>query len=251
VVAPAPPPDPTKKNVKVEGAFEGFESASGVTTANAKRISRSFLAPAGTYDVFVVVKELQVDKPRNSPPAKTAMIKKSVTVPDFWNGELATSSVIVYEDIQPLTAPLNQAQQIERPYAMGMAEVVPFADLKLPKRAELSTLMFVYNPKGDAAKKPDVTIEYNFCQAMPDNKPEPDEPCKPGEKFFNKTPALPFNAQTVDPQFDVTVHPIQAGQGVPLTAFPPGDYRLEIKVTDKLADKTITRDVNFSVLAPS
>jgi hypothetical protein len=36
---------------------------------------------------------------------------------------------------------------------------------------------------------------------------------------------------------------------VPLAGFPEGDYRLEIKVTDKIADRTILRDVNFSVTA--
>ena len=34
---------------------------------------------------------------------------------------------------------------------------------------------------------------------------------------------------------------------MPLASFPEGDYRLEIKVTDKLANKTLTRDVNFTV----
>jgi hypothetical protein len=36
---------------------------------------------------------------------------------------------------------------------------------------------------------------------------------------------------------------------VPLTSFPEGEYRLEIKVTDKLADKIVTRNVNFTVSA--
>ena len=44
-------------------------------------------------------------------------------------------------------------------------------------------------------------------------------------------------------------HQLQTGQAVPLASFPAGDYRLEIKVTDKLANKTITRDVNFTVTA--
>jgi hypothetical protein len=36
---------------------------------------------------------------------------------------------------------------------------------------------------------------------------------------------------------------------VALTPFPEGTYRLEIKVTDKVANKTLTRDVNFTVSA--
>ena len=68
------------------------------------------------------------------------------------------------------------------------------------------------------------------------------------EKFFNKTNPQALNAQTLPPQFDFAAgHQLQSGQAVPLASFPEGDYRLEIKVTDKLASKTLTRDVNFSV----
>jgi hypothetical protein len=52
------------------------------------------------------------------------------------------------------------------------------------------------------------------------------------------------------PQFDLAAgHQLQTGQAVPLASFPAGDYRLEIKVTDKLGTKTVTRDVNFTVTA--
>ena len=34
---------------------------------------------------------------------------------------------------------------------------------------------------------------------------------------------------------------------MPLASFPEGDYRLEIKVTDKLANKTLTREINFTI----
>jgi len=34
-----------------------------------------------------------------------------------------------------------------------------------------------------------------------------------------------------------------------MASFAEGDYRLEIKVTDTIASKSLTRDVNFSVSA--
>jgi len=34
---------------------------------------------------------------------------------------------------------------------------------------------------------------------------------------------------------------------VPLASFPEGEYRLEVKITDKIANKSLTRDVRFSV----
>ena len=41
------------------------------------------------------------------------------------------------------------------------------------------------------------------------------------------------------------------GQIVPLATFPEGDFRLEIKVTDNKAQKSLTRDVLFTVVAAS
>jgi hypothetical protein len=97
--------------------------------------------------------------------------------------------------------------------------------------------MLIYNAKTDTANKPDVTVEYNFYAKQAG-----------GEKFFNKTNPQALNAQTLPPQFDFAAgHQLQSGQAVPLASFPEGDYRLEIKVVDKLADKTLMREINFSV----
>jgi hypothetical protein len=86
--------------------------------------------------------------------------------------------------------------------------------------------------------KPDVQVEYNFYTKAAD-----------GEKFFNKMMPVVLNAMTLPPDFDYTKTGKQMTQlqSVGLTPFPPGDYRLEIKVTDKTNNKTVTRNVNFNV----
>ena len=213
------------------------------------RISRSFTVAAGDYDVFIVAKEPTPEKaPKNAPPPKMSVLKRSITVPDFWNGELNTSTLIVAQRIDPLPAPLTPEQQADRPYALGTMEIVPAADTKFTKKSELSTFMLIYNPKTDSANKPDVVVEYNFCQSAAGNEPKPGEPCKAGEKFFNKTNPQNLNAQTLPPAFDLAAgHQLQSGQAVPLASFPEGDYRLEVKVTDKIANKNLTREVSFSV----
>jgi hypothetical protein len=203
------------------------------------RVSRAFTVGGGTYDVYVVLKEA-MSQQKNAPPPKTSMIKQTLTVPDFWSADLSTSSVIVAQRIEPLNAPLSPNEQVERPYALGMMEIVPAFDLKFSKKSELSTFMLIYNPKTDAMNKPDVTVEYNFY-VKPSGAPE---------KFFNKTNPQALNATTLPPAFDMTLgHQLQTGQAVPLASFPDGDYRLEIKVTDKLANKSLTRDINFTVTA--
>ncbi len=238
---PAPKKDDKKDKDKGKKDY-AYEDVSFVPVAqgqNPQRIARSFTVSAGTYDVFVVVKEPTPEKaPKNAPPPKMSAFKQTVTVPDFWNGELNTSSVIVAQRIDPLPAPLTPQQQADRPYALGTMEITPVYDMKFKKTNELSTFMLIYNPKTDAQNKPDVTVEYNFYQ----------KPAGQPEKFFNKTNPQSLNAQTLPPQFDLAAgHQLQSGQAVPLASFPEGDYRLEIKVTDKLANKTLTREVNFSV----
>ena len=195
---------------------------------------------AGTYEVIVVVKEPTPQKQqKNAPPLKTSVLRQNVEVPDLWNGELNTSTVFLAQRIDPLPAPLTPQQQVERPYALGTMEIVPVADTKFTKKSELSTLVLIYNVKTDGTNKPDVTVEYNFYTKQGS-----------GEKFFNKTNPQSLNAQTLPPQFDFAAgHQLQSGQAVPLASFPEGDYRLEIKITDKLAAKSVTRNVNFTVVA--
>jgi len=245
--AAAPPPPPAdskdkdkkddKKNPPKRPEF-AYEDVSfvPVTGQQPVRLTRSFTVPAGNYDVYVAVKE-PASTQKNAPPAKASIIKQAVTVPDFWNNELSTSSVIVAQRIDPLPAPLTPQQQIERPFALGGIEIVPVTGMKMTKKDELQTFMIIYNPKIDSMNKPDVVVEYSFFTKAGGT-----------EKPFNRTSPQALNAQTLPPQFDVTAgHQLQAGQGVPLASFPEGDYRLEIKVTDKIASKSLTRDVNFSV----
>jgi hypothetical protein len=242
VISKAPAPaeaagkDDKKNDKKKSYPYEDLATIAVTGKAGPTNISRSFTVPPGPYEVVVVVKEPPT-KEKNAPAPKTAMLRQNVDIPDFWNGEFTTSTVIVAERIDPLAAPLSPQQQADRPYAMGAMEIVPAFGTKFTKGTELSTFMLIYNAKTDAANKPDVSVEYNFYVKQGGS-----------EKFFNKTNPQSLNAQTLPPQFDFAAgHQLQSGQAVPLGSFPEGEYRLEIKVTDKLASKTLTRDVTFTV----
>jgi hypothetical protein len=241
--AAAPEPgkkdDKKDKDKKTDYAYEDISFVPVTAGQTSMRISRSFTVPAGNYDVYLVAKEPTPDKaPKNAPAPKSSAVKQTVNVPDFWNNELATSSVIIAQRIDPLPAPLTPQQQADRPYALGLMEIVPTFETTFTKKAELSTFMLIYNPKVDSANKPDVSVEYNFYQKLAGTP----------EKFFNKTNPQNLNAGTLPPNFDFAAgHQLQSGQAVPLASFPEGDYRLEIKVTDKIANKTLTREINFTV----
>src|SRR3954465_977943 len=227
------------KGKKSDYAYEDIAFVPVTAGQTSMKISRSFTVPAGSYDVFLIAKEPTPEKPpKNAAPSKISALKQTVDVPDFWNNELATSSVIIAQRIDPLPAPLTPQQQADRPYALGMMEIVPTFETKFTKKAELSTFMLIYNPKVDSANKPDVSVEYNFYQKVAGQP----------EKFFNKTTPQNLTAQTLPPNFDFAAgHQLQSGQAVPPASFPSSDYHLEIKIIDKIANKTLTREVNFTV----
>jgi hypothetical protein len=264
---PAAPPERAdkdkkdKKDAKKDDALFPFEDVYFTDlrggSGQALRLTRAFAVPPGAYDVYVGIRDRGAAAPSGgaAPAAggapassaapegttKVAVLKQELDVPNYHSDELQTSSVIVADKIEQLTTPLQGDQAKERPYVLGDAEIVPAQDLKFRKNEEINVVFQVYGVKYGDDKKPDLTIEYAFFQ-------------KDGtaEKAFNKTPPQAFNAQTLPPNFDPTQgHQIVGGQAVPLTSFPEGDFRLEVKITDNKAGKTITRDVTFSVVPAS
>ena len=251
--AAAPPADAKKgkdeksKNLHPEYVYQDVSFITLTPPATATepyKISRAFAVPAGEYDVYVTLKErLPVDaKDREKTVTKTGVLKQAITVPNFWTEDLATSTVIVAEKVEPLGAPLTPREQLEQPYTLGTTQIVPSSANKFSKKGELSLVFLIYNAALGADKKPDVSVEYSFYQKLASEAS--------GEKFFNKTNPQVFSAKTLPPQFDVALgHQLVAGQSLPLGSFPEGEYRLEIKVTDKLSGKSVTHNVTFFVTA--
>ena len=218
----------------------------------AHRIRRAFSVPGGEYDVYVAIKatgssentaqaalrsaaQLALDE---VPAQATVMIlKQELTVPDFWSNELATSTVIMTQLVEALDAPLSPEEQLSNPYVIGTTRLVPVTDLIFAGSDELSLVLLVYNPSLNADNKPDVTVEYDFHRQT-----------STGEEYFNQTTPQLFNAETLPAAFDVSAgHQIVAGQAVPLSLFPEGDYRLEITVEDNASGASVIRDVMFTV----
>ena len=55
-------------------------------------------------------------------------------------------------------------------------------------------------------------------------------------------------AASLPPQFDPAKFPVPGGITVPLASFAEGDYRLNVKITDKANNnKVLSQDIKFSV----
>ena len=235
VVNPAAVPDPKAK--KVEYPWDDIHFVPAAQLAGDKvLLNRVFMATAGTYDVYVAYKERLPEKaPKNTMP-KWGVLKTQVVVPDFYNAELNTSTILVADKVNVLTAPIGLEEARERPFVFGMQELLPAPDMEFKKAEELSIFFQVYNSGLDPAGKPNLTMEYEF------HKTEGG-----AEKFFNKTTPQTINATSLPPQFDPAKFPVPGGISVPLASFTDGQYRLAIKILDKAANKTLTRDVKFTV----
>jgi len=215
------------------------------------RLSRAVQLKPGQYAMFVAVKEKtpasaasggkndrkgnDKNQPVAAAPGKFGVLRHDLMVPDFTSNDLATSSVIIAKQVEQVNAP--PSDQESNPYVFGPMKITPSVDGKFTKKDELSVIFWIYGAQAAATGKPDVTIDFNFHQKLAE-----------GEKYFNKTAPQQLNAQTLPPEFSVAAgHQLPGSLVVPLSSFPAGDYRLEIKVTDKPSGKTVTQNVNFSV----
>ena len=235
VVNPAAVPDAKTKRVEYPWDDIHFIPAAALVGEPVK-LNRVFMATAGTYDVYIAFKERLAEKAPKNAVAKIGVFKTQITVPDFYNAELNTSTILVADKVNMLTAAIGPDEARERPFVFGAQELIPAPDMEFKKAEELSIFFQVYNSGLDATGKPDLTLEYEF------HKTEAG-----AEKFFNKTNPQVVNAAMLPPQFDPSKFPVPGGITVPLASFGEGEYRLAIKITDKAAKKTITRDVKFTV----
>jgi hypothetical protein len=251
ITAPRPQGNNKNQPAPVRTAF-AWDNGSFIDVPETGKLSRAIQLKPGQYVAYIAVKEKSAApagtqnnrnnrNDRNAPPpaaapGKVGLLRHEITVPDFGVADLTTSSVIVARSVEQVTAP--PTDQESNPYVFGPMRIVPSPDGRFAKSAELSVIFWIYNAQAAATGKPDVTIDYNFYQKLAE-----------GEKYFNKTAPQQLNAQTLPPEFNVAAgHQLPGSLVVPLTSFPASDYRLEIKVTDKTSGKSVTQNVNFSVL---
>ncbi len=252
--APPPAEDPKAKNKKKDRRKKGKEkqdlapeAVSGVeypwedlyeltatpaTPGGPLTFSRPFSVPAGEYDVYLAVRTSDT-----TTPLKVAVLKETLTVPDYWGSEYTTSSVFLSSQVTPLESVPTGDEQKAKPYVIGNLELKPSFDGKFTAKDELAIFFVVYNPGLTPAKKPDVTIGWQPYKKGP-----------LGESKFRAVEPQVLNAETLPAGFDVDQgHQLVGSLNLPASAFEPGEYRMAITVTDNVSGTTLERDVNFSV----
>ena len=199
-------------------------------------VGRALQLPPGEYTLYIAMRERPGRDKKT--PVKSVVLTQPLSVPDMNKG-LTTSSVILAKSLDPAPEQLTGQQQLEQPFTISGYRVTPAFAPSIPQSGELLFVFFIYNEGVAASGKPDLDVEYHFFRAAED-------------KPFTRLATQSFNATTLPGQFDLKVgHQVFVGQGIPLKSaqmtFAPGDYRLEIKITDKTNSQTLTRTVPFTV----
>ena len=226
----------------------GFYAESGQREDGRVRIPGNLQAEGGDYDLYIAIRysfdgeapvEATIDafgrQSRQTAVPPITVLHERVTIPDLWNDELQTSSIILTQAVRQLTQAPSEDELARSPYMVGANLVEPKLNGDFTRQDLLGFVFAIYNA-GHRGGMPDITVDYEFYTRTGG-----------GEEFFNRTDPQVRNDQTLPPGFDVRQFQLVEGLNIPLGGFPAGDYRLAIKVTDNREDEEVTQDLLFSV----
>ncbi|HEX3645107.1 MAG TPA: hypothetical protein VHT95_05840 [Vicinamibacterales bacterium] len=205
-----------------------FEEYYFFELGSTRAVERALALPPGEYDVYVGM----IDRARVK-TSSPAIVRRTVTVPDFWDDRLALSSLILARDLRALKAAFPAPQQAEHPYAFGSAEVVPASGAAF---AADEALTVVYQMCNYGAPDSDVTANYTFYRL------------DGGRRLFNRTNTQQLSDVDL-PAAGAWESQAFVSQTVPLQPFPPGQYELEVEVRDRVTRGTAKASVAFTVVS--
>jgi hypothetical protein len=227
------------------------EAAAGQSVS----LTRGFAVRPGLYRVVVALRESR-DDPQGRPidtPRKAGVLLHDLDVPDFWTRELAISTVMLASRVEQLSAPVPVDELDEDPYAVGSNRIHVTPERSFGRNRELIVTFLIYNVSVGPDRHFDVQVDYHLYRkdqgGQPPRTAGADDPLpRPGERYVTRTNPQRFNPSMMGAQFDPAAGtPLLAGQGILLSGFEAGDYRLGITVTDLLSRRMLSRDVTFTV----
>ena len=230
-------------NKRRQGPVVAYEAIFPVdlddATAQPLRIRRGFAVRPGSYTVYVVLRERPPDLPeRRNEKRKAAVLVQLLDVPDFWTNELTTSTVILADKVEPLAAKVPPSRLEEDPYVVGNSRIYPSSSAAFRRERELIVVFLIYNQLVGSDKHFDIQVDYHLYRKN-----------REGERYVTRTNPQRFTPSLMGPNYDpASGQPVLAGQGILLSEFETGEYRLGITVTDLLARKSVSRDVTFTVM---
>jgi len=167
---------------------------------------------AGKYTIRVAALD--------SKTGKGSSASYPMEMPDFSTGQLSVSELMVLHDV--VAGVKADPKGALDAFTIGGTQIVPRFTRVFTKAETVDLLAFAYDAQADAAGKTQVVTQFSVM--------------KNGKRFTG----------SAEQAFDTTFATPEAGP-VPLADFPVGKYVVQLKVTDKLAGKDITKEATFEV----
>lgn len=181
---------------------------------------KNLVLTPGTYKIDLVVRDVV--------SGKTGVMKLGFAVPRYPEGELASSSLILANRLEPLNGRMPTGQ-----FVLGSMKVIPNATGVFKQDQTMGLYMQVYNVAIDQATlRPSVDIEYIITQ-----KDKPVMKVKEDGKGGFST---------------LTSQQITLARLLPLKELKPGMYDIVVSITDQVSGKSITTPKEvFQIVEPT
>src|SRR6202049_1921054 len=171
----------------------------------------------GLYRLDIVIKDVK--------SGNVGVINTRLQVPRYGDDTLEASSLILADQLEHVPAKQIGTGQ----FVLGSSKVRPKLDGEFASNIKLGIYMQVYNLKpDDKTHKSSATFQYTVKKGneqVMQFKESSDEMKQTGEQ--------------------ITIERL-----LPLATLTPGKYSLEVVATDTLANKTVTKNAEFTVKAP-
>jgi GWxTD domain-containing protein len=173
---------------------------------------------SGLYRLDVVLKDTTSNN--------VGVINTRLAVPPFGDDELQASTLILADEIAPVAAKDIGIGM----FVIGSTKVRPKLDQSFGANQAVGLYFQVYNLKIDQnTHKNNASVDIQIFQ---------------GDKSVKHV------TQTSE-QLHESGEQLTVQESIPAQTLPPGNYRIEIKTTDALANQSISRSAEFKVTAPA
>jgi GWxTD domain-containing protein len=154
-----------------------------------------------------------------------SIMSGDIEVPNFWNQELALSSLLVSSQVKEQKAQVQEAEFTV--FSFGRYLLEPRFTHEFLKDDFLNLFYYIYNMASDENQNCSLLIELEL---------------EKGEKRFRLNPQR--KSQKIDQRATLA-----EGTRIPLSALPePGEYKLTVRVIDELANTSASRKLKFKLL---
>ncbi|MEO0250239.1 MAG: GWxTD domain-containing protein [candidate division WOR-3 bacterium] len=172
----------------------------------------------GHYVIDLVIRDI------NS--GRTGVVHHGFEVPKYAEGQLATSSLIIAERIEPLHGRIAAG-----PFVMGNLKVRPSVNSIFKRGEPVGVYMQIYNPGIDQTTlRPARTVEYVLL--------------RDGREVLR----VPEDGQNGLTKF--TTQQIILGRMIPTESLAAGTYTLKVRITDSVNQQTIEPTATFTITEP-